>query len=27
VLAGAVITMNVLADILYRVLDPRVRAS
>jgi peptide/nickel transport system permease protein len=27
VLAGAVITMNVLADILYRVLDPRVRAT
>jgi peptide/nickel transport system permease protein len=27
VLAGTVITMNVLADILYRVLDPRVRAS
>jgi peptide/nickel transport system permease protein len=27
VLAAAVITMNVLADILYRVLDPRVRAS
>jgi peptide/nickel transport system permease protein len=27
VLAGAVILMNVLADILYRVLDPRVRAS
>jgi peptide/nickel transport system permease protein len=27
VLAGAVIFMNVLADILYRVLDPRVRAS
>ena len=27
VLAGAVITMNVLADVLYRVLDPRVRAS
>jgi peptide/nickel transport system permease protein len=27
VLAGAVIAMNVLADILYRVLDPRVRTS
>jgi peptide/nickel transport system permease protein len=27
VLAGAVIFMNVLADLLYRVLDPRVRAS
>lgn len=27
VLAGAVIFMNMLADILYRVLDPRVRAS
>jgi peptide/nickel transport system permease protein len=27
VLAGAVITMNVIADVLYRVLDPRVRAS
>jgi peptide/nickel transport system permease protein len=27
VLAGAVIVMNVLADLLYRVLDPRVRAS
>jgi peptide/nickel transport system permease protein len=27
VLAAAVIAMNVLADILYRVLDPRVRAS
>nr|WP_084734939.1 ABC transporter permease [Actinophytocola xinjiangensis] len=27
VLAGAVIIMNVLADVLYRVLDPRVRAS
>ena len=27
VLAGTVIAMNVLADILYRVLDPRVRAS
>ena len=27
VLAGAVIVMNVFADILYRVLDPRVRAS
>jgi peptide/nickel transport system permease protein len=27
VLAGAVIFMNVLADVLYRVLDPRVRAS
>nr|WP_233160575.1 ABC transporter permease [Actinophytocola xanthii] len=27
VLAGAVILMNVLADVLYRVLDPRVRAS
>lgn len=27
VLAGAVILMNVLADILYRVLDPRVRAT
>jgi peptide/nickel transport system permease protein len=27
VLAGAVIFMNVLADIMYRVLDPRVRAS
>ena len=27
VLAGAVIAMNVLADLLYRVLDPRVRAS
>jgi peptide/nickel transport system permease protein len=27
VLAGAVIFMNTLADILYRVLDPRVRAS
>ncbi|MPZ80618.1 MAG: ABC transporter permease subunit [Actinophytocola sp.] len=27
VLAGAVIAMNVLADVLYRVLDPRVRAS
>jgi peptide/nickel transport system permease protein len=27
VLGGAVILMNVLADILYRVLDPRVRAS
>lgn len=27
VLAGAVIVMNVLADVLYRVLDPRVRAS
>jgi peptide/nickel transport system permease protein len=27
VLAGAVITMNVLADLLYRVLDPRVRAA
>nr|WP_033439902.1 ABC transporter permease [Saccharothrix sp. NRRL B-16314] len=27
VLAGAVITMNVFADLLYRVLDPRVRAS
>jgi peptide/nickel transport system permease protein len=27
VLAGAVIAMNVIADILYRVLDPRVRAS
>lgn len=27
VLAGAVILMNMLADILYRVLDPRVRAS
>ena len=27
VLAGAVITMNVLADVLYRFLDPRVRAS
>jgi peptide/nickel transport system permease protein len=27
VLAGTVIAMNVLADVLYRVLDPRVRAS
>jgi peptide/nickel transport system permease protein len=27
VLAGAVIFMNTLADLLYRVLDPRVRAS
>jgi peptide/nickel transport system permease protein len=27
VLAGAVITMNVFADLLYRVLDPRVRAA
>jgi peptide/nickel transport system permease protein len=27
VLAGAVIAMNVVADLLYRVLDPRVRAS
>ena len=27
VLAGAVIVMNVLADLLYRVLDPRVRAT
>jgi peptide/nickel transport system permease protein len=27
VLAGAVILMNVLADLLYRVLDPRVRAA
>jgi len=27
VLAGAVILMNVIADVLYRVLDPRVRAS
>jgi len=27
VLAGAVIFMNVIADLLYRVLDPRVRAS
>jgi peptide/nickel transport system permease protein len=27
VLAGAVIFMNMLADIMYRVLDPRVRAS
>ena len=27
VLAGTVIAMNVLADLLYRVLDPRVRAS
>jgi peptide/nickel transport system permease protein len=27
VLAGAVIVMNVLADLLYRALDPRVRAS
>lgn len=27
VLAGAVVTMNLLADLLYRVLDPRVRAS
>jgi peptide/nickel transport system permease protein len=27
VLAGAVIFMNVLADLLYRVLDPRVRAA
>lgn len=27
VLAGAVIAMNVLADLLYRVLDPRVRTS
>jgi peptide/nickel transport system permease protein len=27
VLAGAVIAMNILADLLYRVLDPRVRAS
>ncbi|GGP53724.1 ABC transporter permease [Saccharothrix coeruleofusca] len=27
VLAGAVITMNVLADLVYRVLDPRVRAA
>ena len=27
VLAGSVIVMNVLADLLYRVLDPRVRAS
>jgi peptide/nickel transport system permease protein len=27
VLAGAVIVMNVLADLLYRVLDPRVRAA
>lgn len=27
VLAGAVIVMNVLADLLYRLLDPRVRAS
>jgi peptide/nickel transport system permease protein len=27
VLAGAVIVMNVFADLLYRVLDPRVRAA
>jgi peptide/nickel transport system permease protein len=27
VLAGTVIAMNVIADLLYRVLDPRLRAS